>query len=350
MTIKGLWKFYQSKLGYEEVLLSQFSGKLVAVDAFCVMFETRSAAKTRYLYKFNPFLNDVDESAIDLIWFDLFVNTVIKYMIAGVIPVFVFDSVGNDVLKTATLKSRSEYTDVYTAKYKALIEAHKGFKPELVPKNVIADAVSLLGKLSLMPKDSIKTIKILCKNLGIPYVYCKGEGERTCSLMNYFGIVDAIMSSDSDCFCCGAQVVLKEKCQIKVGNSNESGFKVARLPTLLEKLEIDFSMFQDLCIMAGTDFNENIKGISLIKSLKLLKQHGSFDALAEAKDVTSLNRDEVKKRFEIIPWEDTARESSLEFTDAPSEVFAQYGLSGIEDKFNRVKQDCITKRKEALAL
>jgi 5'-3' exonuclease len=348
MAIKGLWKYYQSKIGYEQVVLSEFSGTLIAVDAFSIMFESRSAAKTRYLYKFNPFLNEVDESAIDVIWFELFVNTIVRYMIAGVIPVLVFDSIGNDVLKTSTLETRSTYTDVYLSKLNSLLKSYKDFEPELVPNNIVTEANNLLGKINLMPSPSITKVKNLCKDIGIPYVFCLGEGERTCSLMNHFDIVSAIISPDSDSFCCGAKVVLKEKCDIKVGNANEKGFKVARLSSLLDNLEIDFNAFQDLCIMAGTDFNKNIKGVSLVRSLKLLKQHGSFEALSDVKDFSSINRDEVKKRFTIVPWMDTVREHSLEFRDTAPEAFEKYGINHLEALFDRVKVDCIQKRVNAL--
>lgn len=339
-----MWKYYASNVGYKEEALSTFAGRAIAIDAFGIMYETRSTAKSRYLRTFNPFADKVDDTAIDIIWTKIFIDLIIDYMVAGVTPIMVFDGIANDILKTKTLQQRTAYNESYINKFDALRQSYNGVKPSAIPGKAIEDANSILSKLNLMPPSSIVLIKILCKDLGIPYVFSKEEGERTCSLMNRQKVCDAVISSDSDCPCCGAETVLKEKCIVKIGNSNEKGFKVARSSELLAAMNIDFNTFQDLCIMAGTDFNDNVKGISWVKSYNLLKKHGNIKAVSRVLDLTIINHAEVKKRFAIIPWIDTVEEYSLSFTEVDDSVFARHGLEHIADKFNRVRIACTKRR------
>ena len=350
MTIKGIWKLYRSKVGFETLPLSKLAGTLVAIDAFSILYENRSVAKTRYLRNFNPFSCQVDEEAIDSVWLDMLFKTIIGYMSCGVTPVLVFDSLSNDSLKVPTLRSRTATVDCYSNKLQGLLDAYKDIDPDLVPNNVISDANSLLAYINLMPSTSVGKAKRMCKTIGVPYVFCNGEGERTCSLMNNAGIVSAIISPDSDSLCCGAQLVLKEKCDVQVGNSNEKGYKAARLSSFLEYLSLDFDTFQDLCIMSGTDFNENIRGISLIKSHNLLKKHGSFEEICKVKDCTILNRDEVKKRFAIIPWEETVKTCCLEYGLSEEGSFELFGIDIHRDTYERLRDECIRLRKQALNL
>lgn len=342
MAIKGLWKLYLSKIGYEVILLSSFKGKRIAVDAFSIMYETRSVAKTRYIKRINPLTDIPNEDEVDKIWLDMLLNVIIGYMMCGVTPILVFDSGRQDEMKAGTIKKRVSYADSYLQKYQSLSKAYKDIDRSIVPINVINECATLLAKINLMPSNSLSLAKWFLKEIGLPYASCIGEAERTCSLMNNCGLVSAIISPDSDSLCCGAKIVLKEKCEVIENNSSQKAFKAARLDSILAALNISFDLFQDMCIMSGTDFNQNIKGISLMKSYKMLKTYGSFEEVAKTRDVSCINRDEVKKMFTIIPWEETVKNCSIEFGATNLEAFKTYDLEHLQELFDRLKQECIS--------
>lgn len=342
MTIQGLWNHYKTKVGYKPVPLSHFKGKRIAVDAFGIMYETRSVAKSIYLKRINPFIEKVDEQKVNALWVGMFLDSIIAYMTSGVTPVMVFDGIENDPLKVETLKERTQYSQGYEKKIQVLKDAYKTMEPDSIPVQAVNELRNLLSKINLMPYNSVVLAKDMCKNLGIPYVYCKGEGERTCSLMSDQSVCAAVISSDSDTLCCGARIVLKEKCKVSVGPSEELGFMMASLDSLLDNLGMSFTMFQDLCIMSGTDFNKNMKQISWTRSHKLLMQHGSIEAVGAVKDISCLNVAEVRKRFAVCPWEETTEEHSLEFKVPMDGMFVVYEVSDHIKKFNRARDRCIS--------
>jgi hypothetical protein len=130
-------------------------------------------------------------------------------------------------------------------------------------------------------------------------------------------IVDYIICEDSDIMACGATVpVLKEKCQIYVKGFGQTGYKTAYLDKLLDSVGMEFDLFQELCIMSGTDFNKNIKGKGWGRSKALLLKHGSISRIGKKTDldISILNHREVRKRFAIVPWKDTVKEYCLDMT------------------------------------
>lgn len=341
MTIKGLWNYYKTKVGYENVALCTFKGQRIAVDAFAIMYETRSKAKTRYLSKINPFAEKVDETKVDSLWKSIFLKAIIKLMISGVIPVFVFDGLENDPLKIETLKKRSSDKEGYKSKIASLCRTYQDMEPDLVPVQEVASIREYLSRIDIVPYNSVMLGKDMCKELGIPYVYCKGEGERTCALLNNQDVCGAVITPDGDSLCCGARTVFKKKCRVSFGPSEELGYETARLESILSKLDMTFAQFQDLCIMSGTDFNENIKNVSWVRSYNLLKKHGSVEAIGNVHNTDCINYKEVKTRFSIVPWESTTVEHSLNFTPASDEMFARYGVIDLADKFRRIQEGCV---------
>lgn len=340
MTVKGLWNYYKTKVGYKIVALSTFKGGRIAVDVFGIMYETRAVAKSIYLRKINPFLTKVDDKEIDKIWVSKFMETIIEYMICGVTPVLVFDSPTNDPLKINTLEERTAYSKGYEDKIKILMDTYKD-SAETAPVQAIAAMREHLGRINLVPHNSIVLAKDMCKNLGIPYVYSTGEGERTCSLMNNQGVCNAVITSDSDAMFCGAKIVLKEKTRVRVGVSEELGYHTANIDDMLSSLKMEFCEFQDLCIMSGTDFNKNVKNISWVRAHALLKKHKTVAKIGESIDIACINYDEVKCRVDLIPWEDTASESRLSFSVPDDGMFAMYNVEHLAERFARVRKNCV---------
>jgi flap endonuclease-1 len=135
--------------------------------------------------------------------------------------------------------------------------------------------------VTLSEKEKNITKQFL-KFLGIPYVVSSGEGEFVAASMAYKGIVDAVMSFDTDVLACRSPIMIQKS----VGNT----FEIVELKTLLQRLGIDEKTWIDLCIIQGTDFNNTIPSKKGIWAYPLLKQYRSIEALF---DNNLLDEDEM---------------------------------------------------------
>ena len=70
------------------------------------------------------------------------------------------------------------------------------------------------------------------------------------------------------------------------------------LSEMLASNELSREQLVDLAIMIGTDYHPGIKGIGPKTGLKLIKQHGTLEAVCEAKDKEVPERlDEIREVF-----------------------------------------------------
>jgi 5'-3' exonuclease len=315
MTIKGLWDYYNKKIKYGTIKSSELKGKRIAVDAYEVMYATRSVAKEMYMKKINPFMDEQDESEIDKIWISKSLAIVMSYLKTGFLPVLVYDGKKSD-LKSKTLIKRAKDKTIIRNNILSMLNQYKDFNILQIPVEATDKLRSLMSRVDIMSKESAHKFINFFKRLGIPYAMATGEGERTCSLLNKCGIAYAVLSSDSDCLPCGANLVLKEKCQIYDNkNFGSPGYKTAELSAILSNLDMNMDTFVELCIMSGTDFNDNIKNISFNKSYVLLKEYGSIKKIGRSgKDIKILNHKAVKENFEYVEWKDTVIEYCFDFS------------------------------------
>ena len=91
----------------------------------------------------------------------------------------------------------------------------------------------------------------LLASLGVPCVTAPGEAEAYCAALNRAGLVDAVVSDDSDCFCYGARTVLRNF------STDPKSFSVSRYTAAALQHEVGLSR-QRMVVMAlllGCDYN-----------------------------------------------------------------------------------------------
>lgn len=336
MTIGGIWDYYTKKVGYGELPASKLQGTAVSHDIPGDMHRQRAVCKKEWLKRINPFGTDVDNDAIDKAWLSRLVRKVAKYLTLGFVPIVVFDGKKSKLKMDNAGVKRGKPVASAEEQLAALREKHAGRDPLLIPAADQALARTLLERVDRMPSKSVQKCKSLFQELGIPWVQSKGEAERTCSLMNKQGLTSAVLSVDGDCLAFGAQLILREEKDVYDSEGFGSvGFETAEIEPMLDAVGMDFPLFQQLCIMAGTDFNSNLKGIGFNKAIPLLRQHKSITRLSRVMDTSVLNYSEVKKEFEIVDWKETAESWCLMLGDddeRDAEVLGRYGLQVLADQ------------------
>ena len=178
----------------------------------------------------------------------------------GIKPVYVFDGLSSH-LKKGTQAKRREVKE----------ESEKRWKAALDEGNT-EEARKYAVRSSRMSSDVIEGSKKLLSLMGIPHIQAMGEGEAQASYMVEKGDAWCVGSQDYDCVLFGATRMVKNL-TITGGKAN---LELIELKKVLERLEITREQLIDIAILAGTDFNEGVKGIGAKKGLKLVKEYGDI--------------------------------------------------------------------------
>jgi 5'-3' exonuclease len=104
-------------------------------------------------------------------------------------------------------------------------------------------------------------IILLCELMNVPVMRAKGEADVLCSRLYKEGIVQAIMSEDSDILLYGGGRLIR-----KFGWTNE--IELLELDKILQSLGITYQQFIDLAILCGTDYTTGtIPGLGPVDAL-----------------------------------------------------------------------------------
>lgn len=123
---------------------------------------------------------------------------------------------------------------------------------------------------TVTPSDFALT-KELFTMLDVPFITAPLEAETMCADLCKRGLVDAVLSRDSDVMAYGSPVFLTN-IDTRTGVCMQ-----IRYQNLLDHLELTPCQFLDFCIMCGTDYNKNIFRVGPKNAYKLIKQHGSIE-------------------------------------------------------------------------
>jgi len=104
-------------------------------------------------------------------------------------------------------------------------------------------------------KEDVQTLKELFDVFKIPYVQAPGEAEACAAYLESIGEISAVLSEDSDVLAYGAKILLNEL------NNSSGTMRAVHLDDVLYALGLKHEEFLDLCVMCGTDYNKNIKGV-----------------------------------------------------------------------------------------
>ena len=287
---------------YEQIHISEYSYKKIAIDI------------SLYLCKFKTVCGDR--------WLSAFINLIACLRKNEVHCVFIYDS-GCVPEKEPERRERALQREKLKEKVFKLEEALQKFHLtgeidqlliDLNDKKMNKPPKSLLSKkeqsinmdfiedciikmksqiIEISPKD-YKLTKELFKILNVPYYHAPLEAETTCSDLCKRGLVDAVLSEDTDVLAYGCPVFLS-----KINSTDGTCIRI-KYPHMLDALSLQTHEFLDLCIMCGTDYNKNIYKIGPEKSYKYLQKHSTIENISTSNpniDISILNHIRIRQLF-----------------------------------------------------
>lgn len=195
-----------------------------------------------------------------------FYNQIINFLSNGILPFYIFDGgTINEKESTIYYRNLKKFNNKIRLEY--LKEKYIDQDDEY--KNI----KSKLEKNSLrITKEDINKILELLDLLNIPYLFSHGEGEYLGVMLNKLGIIDLILTDDTDPIPAGAKKI------IKFYNNN-----VYYLDTNQIYINFDLSYNQlcDFCILLGNDYLSLYHGIKPDKILDLIITNKTIENILE---------------------------------------------------------------------
>jgi len=269
MGIKGLKKIIKKYAGsaLREIKINELSGNSIAVDSSILLYKFRYLYQDNYLYGFNKLIDDYQFHNIKLI--------------------FVFEGRIPDA-KKETIAKRVEIRNKQTEKIKRIImesmEQEEFIDDSELPESpelpeLIKEKVEKLRKniIIVNSEHSNETIKLLLRR-GIEYIRAQGEAEEYCAFLSNRGIVDYVLTEDTDSLTFGAKKVLF--------NNKGVNYLLCELDIVLKELNLIQNEFIDFCILCGCDYLPGIPKIGPVNSLKIIQKHKTIDSFIQENEKT----------------------------------------------------------------
>lgn len=297
MGIKGLRDLLKKQLpSYEErVPMKAFENKKIVVDASLFICMYKAARKEMYEEAFMTLFSVLLEHNIH--------------------PTFVFDG-QSPKEKSNEKKKRAEKKEMAVARVKRLdadLEHYKKtgeisqdlcdisgkVRGEFSSSKVKQYIEKLRGNILNITDEDFKNVQALLTMFGIPYITAEGEAEILCAELVKRGIADAVMTKDTDVLACCVPIMLYD---IDLGTKE---FTQIRIETILTGLDLDKASWLDLCIMCGTDFNDNIPRVGPVTSLSYIKKYKTIEAIGEVTKVDKKTNTKNKLDISVLAHEKT---------------------------------------------
>jgi flap endonuclease-1 len=315
MGIKDLSAFLRGKCisCFSRVSMAVYSYKKVAIDTFIFLYTFKRMAGSPYS---NPHGMD---------WVIMFTEFVASFRINNVHPIFIFEGSSppeksDERTKRIDLKEKAEIAvfdlEIDMEAYhktgeisEKLVDLDKKLKSlsakRLIDKQNISNTATpiniealetkikkMRGNIVSITKDDIDLCKELFQYLSIPYFTAPFEAETMCYDLYKKGLVDEILSDDTDILAYRALSVLT-----KFDQSSQSFVRVD-LSIILQELEMTGDEFLDFCVMCGCDYNKNIFRIGPEGAYKLIKSYKNIEAVeASGIDTTVLKYQTTRGMF-----------------------------------------------------
>ena len=336
MGIKNLRKFLEEKAGnsINRVAISDFRYSKISVDVGFYMCKLKVAYRDR--------------------WKNGFVDMISNLRLYDIHPIFVFDGEA-PVEKLEEQKKRREVRTKLETGYLELVseleEYDKNGQIGSAIKNLCLRRRSppLQKRLIDNPIISKTDIDIpwvrnkieqkkwqlfnncsedyeLTKNMfdvmGVPYITAPGEAEKMCAYLCRSGNCKACLTDDSDV------IAYMSPCCLSNISFSQEEVDCIYISDVFKGLNLNEEQFVDFCILSGTDYNTNLKGIGNKTAYSMLINcNGNIDDISEKRqlDVSKLDHKRVRElltKFDLeiesekminpIPWSKIPSRDSIQ--------------------------------------
>ena len=122
--------------------------------------------------------------------------------------------------------------------------------------------------------EMLEEVKELLQLFGVPYIEAPAEAEAQCAALEQLGLVDGIVTEDSDVFVFNGRTVYKNIFD------EQKYAEVYRAEDAEREMRIGRNAMIALAMMLGSDYTEGIKGVGIVNAMEILD---TFDVSQDLK-------------------------------------------------------------------
>jgi 5'-3' exonuclease len=155
---------------------------------------------------------------------------------------------------------------------------------EIGAENVILKRQSraLQGAAESISDEMYGETRDLLRLFGLPYLEAPMEAEAQCAFLNEKGLVDAILTEDSDAFLFGAKVVYRHLFREGADKFAES----YDISSIMSELGVDREGLVKLAMLLGSDYTSGVRGIGIVNAMEILQAFPGMNGMREFKEWT----------------------------------------------------------------
>ena len=296
-----------------EVDFKELAQKTVAIDAFNTLYQFISIIRQR---DGTPLMDRTGRMTSHLSGILYRVTNLVE---EGIKPVFVFDG-EPPAFKYSTIEERKILREEMEYKWrKALAEGSE-------------DAFKFAQASARVDEYVIESSKKLLEYMGVPYVDAPSEGEAQAAYMAMKGDANFAGSQDYDSLLFGAPRLVRNLTVTGKRKLPRKNVYVTVKPQIIDlnetlrTLNITREQLVDIAILAGTDYNEGVKGVGPKRALDLVRKFGNLEK-AYRSSKQSVAEEEINLIYEVrefflnppvtddysLKWKKPDREKIIEF-------------------------------------
>ena len=125
------------------------------------------------------------------------------------------------------------------------------------------------ARISMDSGDTYEEIQELLTAFGIPWVSSPADAEAQCAFLCSAGLVDGVISDDSDTIIYGSPIVFRH---LYMGDSTVEMFK-------LNNIGFDQKELISLALLLGCDFTEGVRGIGPVNASEIVRHYAGMEGL-----------------------------------------------------------------------
>jgi flap endonuclease-1 len=287
----------------EEVELSSFSGKKIAIDAFNTLYQFLSTIRQPDGTPLKDSQGRITSHLSGILY------RVTNMFELGIRPIFVFDGEPPE-FKKAEIEERKKKRAEAEEKWAVAVQLGEEYAKKYAQASARVD------------EYVIESSKKLLEYMGIPFVQAPSEGEAQAAFMVTNGDADYVGSQDYDSLLFGGPRLARNLAitgKRKLPGKNvyvDINPEIIILSENLKKLGITREQLVDIAILVGTDYNEGIKGVGAKKAYQYIKTYGDIFRTLKVLKAEIENLEEIRNFF-LNPK--ITRDYKIEFREANRE-------------------------------
>ena len=307
MGIEGLIPFLKGKnnpqcMVVQTMPMSSIRKRRLAVDVSTQLYSHMSTAYKKISRSMNLMNGKINQHDLKLMWIDSLLHRLSSLQRMECELILVFDGKAPD-MKTKTRADRRAIRKKLAEDIDRLWTQLNNTLPLDRTYEMIEELRTMMGKQNHVPEEYAAEFKQLVTGLGYVVVQATGEADRTCASLCREGIVDAVLSTDSD--------LLTHGCPVLISKILKDGLiEAIRLDAVLYALQLSLEQFQELCIISKCDYNDGIPGKTIKSLYPIYRHYQSYQVMVmynppinckKLIDYSDVNMSECKLLFEIMP-------------------------------------------------